>query len=95
MPRLRLRSLRVRISTTNVAIKKRNSRHGQYLLLDGQPTTPSRIQITVAGAEDDTVITIVGKRKYGLGKYDLAPVTETVDLMITLGCGTPNGQLFS
>ena len=43
-----------------------------------QPTTPSRIQITVAGAEDDTVITIVGKRKYGLGKNDLAPVTEDV-----------------
>ena len=48
------------------------------ILLDSQPTTPSRIQITVAGAEDDTVITIVGKRKYGLGQYDLAPVTEDV-----------------
>ena len=53
------------------------------ILLDSQPTTPSRIRITVAGADDDTVIEIVGKRKYGLGRYDLAPVTEEVTDLVS------------
>ena len=48
------------------------------ILLDDQPTTPSRLEITVAGAAIGTVIKIAGKRKYGLGKNDLAPVTEEI-----------------
>ena len=39
---------------------------------------PSRLRITVAAAAG--MATIVGKRKYGLGKYDLAPVTEDVTM---------------
>ena len=44
---------------------------------------PSRLRISVAAAVGTA--TIVGKRKYGLGKYDLAPVTE--DVTMTAGVG--------
>ena len=44
---------------------------------------PSRLRITVAAAVGTA--TIVGKRKYGLGKYDLAPVTEDVTMVAGVG----------
>ena len=44
---------------------------------------PSRLRITVAAAVGTA--TIVGKRKYGLGKYDLAPVTEDVTMLAGVG----------
>ena len=50
---------------------------------------PSRLRITVAAAVGTA--TIVGKRKYGLGKYDLAPVTEDVTMVRWRGT---NGQSF-
>ena len=44
---------------------------------------PSRLRITVAAAVGTA--TIVGKRKYGLGKYDLAPITEDVTMLAGVG----------
>ena len=46
-----------------------------------QPTTPSRLNITLEDATGE--VTIIGKRKYGLGKRDTVLLKETVDLDAT------------
>ena len=56
------------------------------ILIEGQPTTPSRLNITLEGGTGD--FTVIGKRKYGLGERDLAPITETVDLDDTTNSAT-------
>ena len=49
-------------------------------ILVEQPTTPSRLKITVTGAEPNSEVIIVGKRKYGLGERDIVSLTDTVVL---------------
>ena len=45
-----------------------------------QPTTPSRLKITVTGAVNGSEVEIVGRRRYGLGKRDQVTETEVVTL---------------
>ena len=62
--------------TTVTAITSGTAAADEILIT--QPTTPSRLKITLADATGE--VEIVGKRKYGLGSRDQVQITETVDL---------------
>ena len=54
-----------------------------------QPTTPGQLTITLAGATGP--MTVVGRRKTGLGSLDVLPMSETVILDDTDNTGTTKG----
>ena len=54
-----------------------------------QPTTPSRIKFTLTDATG--TVTIVGRRKTGLGTLDVLPMSETIDLDDTDFTATTEG----
>ena len=54
-----------------------------------QPTTPGRLKITLAGSSGP--VTVVGRRKTGLGSLDVLPMSETLMLDATDHDGTTEG----
>ena len=57
-------------------ITEGEAKTGEILIV--QPTTPGRLQITLASGSGD--VTVEGRRKTGLGSYDMESISETKTL---------------